>query len=124
MVAVDVSKASDSVDHSSMWEALRKAESRCARRSPAAAMVRKTERVGENRHRKWRSDSNGRTRAKKNPLGSLPFHTFHQLALDQHMQERKETVWGVKLGEKTKKISSQIQHSEVPWPPGPFVGPW
>ena len=28
-------------------------------------MVRKTERVGKNRHRKWRTESNGRTRAKR-----------------------------------------------------------
>ena len=54
--------------------------------------AKKTERAGKNRHRKWRTESNGRTRAKR-PLGSLPLNTVLQLALDQHMQERKEKVF-------------------------------
>ena len=114
-------KVFESVDHSNMWgsiEESRKSTSQDVH--PAATKVRKTERVGKNRHRELNPTG---VPEQRDPLGSLPFNTVLQLALDQHMQERKEKVWGVNLGEKTKKVSSQIQHSDVPWPPGPFSSP-
>ena len=115
MVAVDVCKAFESVNHSSMWRSTqesRKSMSQtitcCNTRCKRQSALERTDTEGGELNLTGGPEQ-------RDPLGSLPFDTVLQLALDQHMQERKEKVRGVNLGEKNHEdvLSNPAQRSSV-----------